>query len=146
MTAVEHYFAFSRVWRDGKRLCGECHLTYDEGAHTEITVLKAYTKYVCPGASDPTGGRGHSSTWTGAYIPELRRLDDDKCSCGATFVEEDDEQWRLAFEIQTPVHPEWHPVTVVRSKHAALQQQAGLLELIDQGEPIRNVVLEQVAS
>lgn len=141
-----HYFAFSRNWLDGRRLCGECSLNYDQGDHIEITVLKARTTYVCPESSGRTGALGHSSISTGAYHPEMRRLSDETCTCGATLVEEDNEQWRLTFETATPLDPEWHSVSVVRSKHAALQQQAGLLELIDQGEPIRNVVLEQVAS
>jgi hypothetical protein len=89
---------------------------------------------------------GHSGRWTGAYLPEGRRLTDDKCACGQTLVEEDREQWRVSFETRTPTHDDWHPVTAVRSRHAAHQQHAGILALIEQGEPIRNVTLEQVAS
>lgn len=141
-----HDFQFSRDFVDGRRLCGECRMNYDDGDHTLIEVLKPYTKYVCPESSGRTGMLGHSGTWTGAYLPEMRRRRDDKCSCGATFVEEDTEQWRLSWEMVSPFTGEWKPVTKVQSKHGALSQQVGLLELIDQGEPIRNVRLEQVAS
>lgn len=145
MVTEQHDFVFTRDWVDGRRLCGECRLNYDQGSHTLIEVLKPYTRYVCPQSSGRTGVLGHSSRWTGAYLPEMRRRTDGTCTCGATFVEEDKELWRLTFEAITPLDPDWHQVTVIRSKHAALQQQAGLLELIDAGEPIRNVTLQQVS-
>ena len=137
-----HYFAFSRNWLDGKRLCGECSRTYDGGDHIEVTVLKPYTSYVCPTG----GGLGHSGRWTGAYRPELRSLRDKFCMCGAELVEEDAEKWLLSWEMQTPFHDEWRPVTKVDSKHATHSQRDGLLDLIDQGEPIRNVSLTRVPS
>ena len=140
-----HYFVFSRDFDGQDRICGDCRSTYDRGDHILIDKLKPYTKYVCPESSGRTGGLGHSGTWTGAYTPVQRTLRDHLCICGLELVEEDNEQWRLTWEMVTPPSDDWHPVTVVRSKHTALSQQAGLLELIDQGEPIRNVVLEQVA-
>ena len=139
MTA--HYFRFSRDFDgNGRRKCAECRLQYDDGEHIEVTVLEPYTSYVCPSG----GGLGHKSVYTGAYRPEHRSPSDAFCCCGAELVEEDRERWRVAFETQTPLEPEWHPVEVVRSKHAAHQQHAGLLLLVTQGEPIRNVVLERV--
>lgn len=142
MTAAPHYFAFSRDFdpTTGKRRCGECRHIYDRGEHIEVTVLKPYTKYVC----SVGGGLGHSSHWTGAYLPENRRLSDGSCMCGADLVEEDGETWQLSWEMCTPLAPEWHRTTVVRSRHAAEQQRDGLLELIDQGEPIRDVRLIQL--
>lgn len=144
MTTDQHDFVFSRDFVDGRRICGQCRLNFDQGNHNLIEVLKPYTRYVCPESSG--GMLGHSGIWTGAYQPEGRRRSDNKCACGATLVEEDTEQWRLSWEKVSPFTGEWRPVTNVQSKHAALSQQAGLLDLIDQGEPIRNVVLEQVAS
>lgn len=141
-----HYFVFSRDFNGPDRICAECCQTYDVGDHLLIDTLKPRTHYVCPESSDRTGAHGHSSIYTGAYRPVMRTLRDHLCTCGRELVEEDTEQWRLTFEAQTPLDPEWHKVTVVQSRHAALEQQAGLLQLIDQGEPIRNVALEQVAS
>lgn len=137
-----HYFVFSREFVDGHRICGGCGSNYDDGNHLLIDKLKPRTSYVCPTG----GGYGHSSISTGAYAPVQRTLRDHLCSCGAEFVEEDNEVWRISFETQTPLDPEWHPVTRLDSKHAVHQQGDGLLELIDQGEPIRNVVIEQVSA
>lgn len=139
-----HDFQFSRDFVDGRRLCGECRLNYDEGDHNLIEVLKPYTNYVCPESSG--GMLGHSAHWTGAYLPELRSRRDDKCICGAALVEEDSERWQLSWEMVSPFTGEWESVTNVQSKHAAFSQQAGLLELIDRGEPIRNVQLARTAS
>ena len=139
-----HHFAFSTKFDgNGRRRCGECYQPYDDGDHIEITKLKPYTSYVCPNG----GGLGHSSTYTGAYRPELRSLRDGYCTCGAEFVEEDDEQWQLTFEAQTPMSGgEWVPVQTVKSRHAAQQQHVGLLQLIEQGEPIRNVQLVELTA
>jgi len=73
-------------------------------------------------------------------------MSDRLCVCGAELVEEDKEVWRISFETQSPYSDDWHPVEALKSKHAAHQQHEGLLMLIEQGEPIRNVKLEQVAS
>lgn len=143
MTAA-HYFAFRPHLGMSPRPCGNCGLSYDDGDHIEITNLKPYTSYVCPDSTDT--GLGHKGIWTGAHSPELRRIDEHLCICGAELVEEDKEQWLISFETQSPHSDDWHPVSAVRSKHAAESQHAGLLTLIDQGEPIRNVRLEQVAS
>lgn len=136
-----HYFTFSRDFVDGRRLCGDCRLNYDAGEHIEITVLEPYTSYVCP---ENRGQLGHSGRWTGAYLPELRRLSDGQCICGATLVKEDQETWRLSWEMQHPPGTPWHTVSKVQSRHGAETQRAGLLELIEQGEPIRNVQLTQL--
>lgn len=133
-----HYFVFSRNWRGSERLCGECSDTYDGGEHIEITTLKPYTKYVCP---DDTGELSHSSQWTGAYHPANRSLRDHLCVCGAEFVEEDTETWQLSWEAKSTPDSPWHPVSAVRSRHAAEVQHRGLLELIERGEAIRNVRL-----
>lgn len=132
-----HYFTFSRDFQDGRRLCGECRLNYDDGDHIEVTVLKPYTSYVCPSG----GGYGHSSTWTGAYRPEGRSLRDKFCACSAEYVEEDTERWRLSWEMVGPHGDDWRPIEKVDSKHATHLQRDGLLELIGRGEPIRNVAL-----
>ena len=139
-----HHFAFSRDFDgNGRRRCGTCRQAYADGEHIEITVLKPYTSYVCPTG----GGLGHSSVWTGAYHPEGRSLRDGHCSCGAEYVEEDRELWQLSFEIQRPDGDgHWTPVTTTKSKHAAQLQHAGLLELVDQGEPIRNVELVRLVA
>lgn len=138
-----HYFEFSRVFVDGRRLCGACRRNYDDGDHIEVAVLKPYTSYVCP---EGAGQLGHSGRWTGAYIPELRSLRDKFCICGAELVEEDSEQWLLSWEMRTPFNDDWRPVTKVDSRHATHSQRTGLLELVDQGEPIRNVTLTRVHS
>ena len=135
-----HYFEFSSDFRSGKRICGSCARNYDDGEHIEVTVLKPYTSYVCPTG----GGLGHSGHWTGAYRPELRSLRDKFCICGAAYVEEDREQWSLSWEMIGPFDDGWRPVSKTDSKHATHQQRDGLLDLIDQGEPIRNVVLTRV--
>lgn len=87
MTGVAaHVFVFSRDWSAGKRLCGECHLTYDGGEHLHVAVLEPYTAYVCPRGR----GQGHSSVWSGAQdVPELRSPRDNLCACGATYVKEE---------------------------------------------------------
>jgi hypothetical protein len=135
-----HYFKFSRDFDGPDRICGECQLTYDRGEHVLIDRLKPYTNYVCPTG----GGLGHSGISTGAYRPVNRALSDHRCVCGVEFVEEDKETWRLSWEMQTPLSPDWTRQSVVRSKHAAQQQHAGLIDLRNQGEPIRNVTLVQV--
>lgn len=139
-----HYFEFSTKFDgNGHRRCGACRRTYDDGAHIEITTLKPYTNYVCPSGA----GLGHGYVWTGAYRPSLRTLRDHLCICGKEYVEEDREQWQLSWEMQTPFGGgDWNPVRVVRSRHAAHEQRDGLLHLIASGEPVRNVVLTQVAS
>lgn len=140
--ADPHYFKFSTNWiatADGqKRLCGDCGDPYGIGDHIEVTVLKPYTKYVCP---TDDGEQGHSSRWTGAYSPELRRPDDKLCVCGAEFVEEDTETWQLSWEMKRGPDDPWHPVSAIRSRHQAEKQRRGLLELIERGEAIRNVEL-----
>lgn len=136
-----HYFAFSRDFDGPDRICGECRSTYDQGDHILIDRLKPYTNYVCPSG----GGYGHSGIYTGAYRPVGRTLRDHVCICGAEFVEEDKETWRLTWEMRTPFEPEWHTQSVVRSKHGAHEQRDGLLQLIEQGEPIRHVRLVRVA-
>lgn len=139
----EHYFKFSTNWNSNhERLCGDCHQTYNDGDHIEITTLKPYTSYVCPSGG---GLDGHSAISTGEHRPELRTLRDHLCVCGAEFVEEDRETWRLSWEMQAPLGPpRWRPVSVVRSRHAAEAQRDGLLQLIEQGEPIRSVELVQL--
>jgi hypothetical protein len=139
---ADHYFQFSTTWQESKRLCGECKQPYAEGPHIEITKLRSFTSYVCPTG----GGYGHSSTWTGAYALDGRRLRDHLCICGEEFVEEDSEQWRLSWEHVGPFSDDWVPVTNTQSRHAAKQQHEGLLQLIAEGERIRNVTLEQVSA
>jgi hypothetical protein len=135
----KHYFKFSTNWSNGKRLCGTCEKTYHEGNHILIETLKPYTSYVCPKSSQE---RGHSSVWTGASHehPELRTPTEHLCQCGTEYVEEDKETWELSYELGS----DWHPVSVVRSKWATHAQRDGLLELIQAGEPIRNVTLVQL--
>ena len=143
-TTASHYFRFSRDFDgNGRRRCADCRLSYDDGDHIEITTLKPYTNYVCPSA----GGLGHKSVYTGAYHPDGRTLRDHLCTCGANLVEEDRELWQLSFEVQRPDGDgHWTPVTTTKSKHAAQLQHAGLLELIDQGEAIRNVELVRLVA
>lgn len=133
-----HYFAFRPHPGVGPRPCGDCGLPYDLGNHIEITTLKAFTNYVCPTG----GGYGHSSIYTGALRPDMRTLRQHLCICGAEFVEEDAERWLVSFEVDQGTG--WHPVEVVRSKHAAQQQHEGLLAQVQQGEPIRNVRLAKL--
>lgn len=132
-----HYFVFSRDFANGKRLCGECRRNYDDGDHIEITTLKPYTSYVCPSG----GFHGHGSIWTGALIPSNRTLTQHLCLCGLEYVEEDTETWQLTWEMQNPPGSDWRPRRVIRTRHAAAQQQEGLVELARQGEPIRNIEL-----
>lgn len=142
--AAEHHFVIvGNNFRDGVRMCGRCDRGYDDGNHIEITDLKPYTSYVCPVAN---GALGHSSRWTGAYRPDGRQVRDKFCICGELLVEEDNEVWRLSWEMVTSPSDDWHPVSKVASRHASHAQRDGLLQLIAQGEPIRNVTLEQVAS
>jgi hypothetical protein len=136
-----HYFAFRPHMGSSPRPCGGCGLPYGEGNHIEITNLKPYTRYVCPKDGD---GQGHKGVWTGAHIPELRRIDEHLCTCGAEMVEEDTERWEISFELLTSDGQHWRPVSAVRSRHAAAQQHQGLLTLIEQGEQIRNVRLVQL--
>jgi len=138
-TKTAHYFAFSTNWSGRDRLCRDCNLSFHAGDHILIEKLKPYTSYVCP---EGQGQRGHRSVWTGASRerPELRRPDEHLCICGTEFVEEDHETWQLTYELG----PDWHLVTVVRSKHASHAQRDGLLALVEQGEPIRNVELVQL--
>lgn len=146
MTATEtaaHYFKFSTNWTaNGERRCGDCDQTYEAGQHIEITTLKPFTNYVCPAG----GGYGHSGTYTGALIPSLRTLHQHLCICGAEFVEEDTESWTLTWEMKDPWSAEWRNVSKTQSKHAAHAQRAGLLELIERGEAIRNVELTDDAA
>lgn len=143
MSASEaHYFKFSTNWSSGQRLCGDCNLSYDAGQHIEITTLKPFTNYVCPTG----GGYGHSSTYTGALIPSLRTLHQHLCICGNEFVVEDNESWTLTWEMKDPWSDEWRTVSNTQSKHAAHAQRDGLLELIERGEDVRNVVLEDDAA
>lgn len=138
-----HYFAFSTEWRDGQRLCRACGNTYDGGGHIESNVLKPYTKYVCSAAQPDT--MGHSAVWSGSRTtPELRSEKDAFCVCGAPYVEQDKETWRLSWEMIGPFDSAWHPVEKVASRHETHGQHAGLLELIEQGEQIRNVRLVQL--
>jgi hypothetical protein len=143
MTAPAHYFVFTTNWRNGQRLCGECNLTDVEGDHPDPWVdmgIKERTHYVCPTG----GGLGHSSRYTGSPPLSLRDVKGAFCCCGERLVEEDHETWRLSWEVQTWLDPAWHTTTVIRSRHAAEAQRTGLLTLIEQGEPIRNVVLTQL--
>jgi hypothetical protein len=138
MTTTAHVFTFSRDWSGGKRLCGECRLTYDEGNHIHVAVLEPYTSYVCPNGS----GSGHSSVWSGSQnTPELRRLTDNLCTCGAIYVKEDDEKWLLSWEMKDPITGQWRPVERVDTKHSTHEQRDGLLTLPDE---IRNVQLRQL--
>lgn len=133
-----HVFTFSRDWLDGKRLCGECHQIYDDGDHIHVATLEPYTSYVCPNDT----GLGHKSVWSGAQnVPELRSLTDNLCTCGATLVKEDDEVWRLSFDMKDPETGEWRPVKRCGTKHSTHQQRDGLLTMPDE---IRNVQLERV--
>lgn len=136
-----HYFTgtFPHVG-PGERLCKVCGQSYDDGEHIEITTLKPYTSYVCPTG----GGRGHSSIWTGALLHSLRTLTQHLCVCGRELVEEDKETWRLTWEMQEPAGTPWRMVTAIRTKHQAIQQREGLVQLIEQGEQIRNVSLVQL--
>lgn len=135
----EHHFKFSTNWRGLDRLCGECNLTYDAGAHIEIAVLKPYTSYVCPSGE----GLGHSSRWTGAYIPTLRTERDHLCACGLALVEEDTELWRLSWEMPAG-DANWRRVERIGSRHSTEQQRDGLLALISNGERIRGVELVRI--
>lgn len=135
---AEHVYQFSREWSGGKRLCGECRQTYEQGEHTHVAVLKPYTSYVCPNDT----GRGHSSVWSGAQnVPELRKPTDDRCICGAQLVEEDREVWRLSWEYVSPWTGDWTPCERLGSKHSTEQQQAGLVSMPDE---VRNVQLVKV--
>lgn len=136
---ASHYFAFTSTFRNGQRICGACDRAYDEGQHIAVNLLKPRTSYVCPTG----GGLGHSGVYTGNLDarPELRRPDENLCICGREYVEEDQETWQLTWEMQTPFDPEWHSVSVVRSKYAAHQQRDGLLASAESGSPIRNVEL-----
>ena len=102
-------------------------------------MLKPYTSYVCPNDDD---GRGHSSVWSGAQnVPELRGPDDDHCSCGAQYVEEDREVWRLSFDMIDPWTGDWKPVKRDGTRHSTHQQRDGLLSMPDE---IRNVKLRKI--
>lgn len=140
--AAHHFVIVGNNFRNGVRMCGECDLGYDDGDHIEITDLKPYTSYVCPVGG---GSLGHSSRWTGAYLPDGRQVRDKFCICGELLVEEDGELWRLSWEMVSPLSDGWHPVSKVASRHETHAQRQGLLELAEQGEPIRDVRLERVA-
>ncbi|NKR30672.1 hypothetical protein GS538_11885 [Rhodococcus hoagii] len=135
-----HHFEFSRNWNGSERLCGTCNSTYAEGDHIEIAVLKPYTSYVCPSG----GGLGHSSVWTGAYLPSLRTVRDHLCSCGLQFVEEDTELWRLSWEMQGD-GTNWRRIDRVGSRHSTEHQRDGLEALISDGERIRDVQLVRLS-
>jgi hypothetical protein len=133
-----HVFAFSRNWSGGKRLCGTCNLNYDDGDHIHVAVLEPYTSYVCPNDS----GRGHSSMWSGSQkTPELRRPTDILCTCGATYVKEDDEKWLLSWDMKDAHTGDWRPVERIGTKHATHEQRDGLLTMPDE---IANVQLVQL--
>ena len=135
---MAHVFKFSRDWEGGKRLCGDCRLTYDQGDHEHVAVLKPYTSYICPNDT----GRGHSSVWSGAQnVPELRKPTDDRCICGAQLVEEDREVWRLSWQYVSPWTGDWTPCERLGSKHSTEQQRAGLVSMPDE---VRNVALVKV--
>lgn len=172
--AGAHVFAFSRDWSGGKRLCGECHLTYDDGDHLHVAVLEPFTSYVCPKGR----GRGHSSVWSGTQdVPELRSPSDALCSCGATYVKAENppkfagSQFRVSWEMppatvtafeyedlhgpgvwlrlsaeQWEALP-WRPSENVTDDYeAALDQYRRLASWADSHEqPIRNVKLEHRA-
>lgn len=140
MTA--HHFAFSTNWRDGERLCRDCRYTYADGDHIEINTLQPRTHYVCPTG----GGMGHSSIYTGdSHLhPELRTPTEHLCMCGAEFVIEDTETWRLSWEMQEPPGTPWHKVAVIQSRHATELQRQGLLALAMEGELIRSVEITQL--
>ncbi|WP_402465696.1 hypothetical protein [Isoptericola aurantiacus] len=130
-----HHFEFSPRFRNGHRICAACDRDYDHGEHIEITTLKPYTSYVCPNDT----GRGHSAIWTGAHLPANRTPTQHLCDCGAEFIEEDRETWRLTWEMQTPDRPDWHTVSKVASGHETAQQESGLRRLAEQGDGVRNV-------
>lgn len=107
MNHPAHIFKFSRNWSGGKRLCGTCHLTYDQGDHIHFAVLEPYTSYVSPKG----GGYGHSSVWSGSQAcPELRSPLDEFCICGEKFVKEDTEEWLLSWQMKDPITGCWRPV------------------------------------
>ncbi len=137
-----HYFEFSRNFdkETFRRLCGRCGLRYDIGQHIEITTLKAMTHYVCPNDT----GLGHSAIYTGANIPENRNLKSHLCMCGAAFVEEEHERWRLSWEMG--LDGQWWATEKVASKHATAQQRDGLVALASDGEEIRNIQLERLSA
>lgn len=140
-THTPHYFKFSTNWNHNrKRLCGDCNRTYNDGNHTEVTVLKPFTNYLC----ETGGGYGHKSTYTGAYLHELRSPTDDVCICGQLLVEEDNEQWKLSWEMRTPYSQEWLRTEVVRTRFAATSQRDGLLALAASGEDVRNVQMQRI--
>lgn len=138
MTA--HVFAFSRDWSGAKRLCGECHLNYDQGDHIHVAVLEPYTSYVCPKG----GGEGHSGVWSGSQdTPELRTPTDNLCTCGETYVKEDTEEWLLSWDMKDPWTGKWRPIERRGTKHSTHEQRDGLLTMPDE---IRNVQLVRVAT
>lgn len=133
-----HVFTFSRNWSGGKRLCGTCNHNYDEGDHIHVAVLEPYTSYVCPSG----GGHGHSSVWSGSQnTPELRSPTDNLCDCGETYVKEDDEVWRLSWDMKDPITGDWRPVERIGTKHSTHGQRDGLLTMPDE---IANVRLVRV--
>jgi len=139
MKIESHVFTFSRNWVDGKRLCGSCHLTYDEGEHVHVAILEPYTNYVCPSG----GGLGHRSVWSGSQsTPELRSLTDDKCVCGATLVKEDTELWLLSWDMRDPYTGKWRPMKRMGTRYSTHGQREGLLTMPDD---IANVRLVKVA-
>lgn len=134
-TTTAHVFTFSRDWSGGKRLCGTCHLNYDDGAHIHVAVLEPYTRYVCPNDT----GRGHSSCWSGSQdVPELRTPTGNLCICGSQYVKEDDEEWKLSWEMKDPHTGNWRPIKRRGTKHSTLHQRDGLVTMPDE---IRNVQL-----
>jgi len=133
-----HVFKYSRDFQGGKRICGECRRTYDQGEHQHVAVLKPYTSYICPNDT----GLGHSAVWSGAQnVPELRTPTDDRCICGAQFVEEDREVWRLSWEYVSPWTGDWTPTQRDGSKHSTRQQRDGLRTMPAE---VRNVRLRKI--
>jgi len=140
MNHPAHIFKFSRNWSGGKRLCGTCHLTYDQGDHIHFAVLEPYTSYVCPKG----GGYGHSSVWSGSQAClELRSPLDEFCICGEKFVKEDTEEWLLSWQMKDPITGCWRPVQRRGTKHSTHQQRDGLLTMPDE---ISNVQLVKVGA
>lgn len=138
-----HTFEFSTNWSETRRrLCKRCSLDYDAGEHIEVKVLKPFTNYVCPVGA---GQLGHSGVYSGAQnSPELRSPQDKFCICGAEFIEEDTETWRLSFEIPALHTGERTPVERVGTRTSTHNQKAGLEELVRAGEHVRKIRLTRL--
>lgn len=139
-TLAPHHFMFSTRFVDGRRLCGACGDDYDAGHHILITTLKPYTTYVCP--NDNGAGR-HRSIYTGAFAPELRRVGQERCICGARLVEQDTEHWELTFDLLRE-DGTWHTIRKVVSRHETHTQKHGLDALAAAAGGVRNVTLTRL--